>query len=301
MFPCGGKFVSDEAQPEEPAPEGVFRIVGDRARRAGRFGAQRLCADGEAQLDVGFDLARVECAVEGAELDGVRGALGGEGRVEVEQVVAAVVVVLPGTHPPVGVCAAALPVPNPRKFVHGRGLAPVQFGEETLLDGAAPALSAFGRDAQSHGQQVFLGVDDVHQPPQALRGVLAEADVDVDAAGTVGLCARRPDGSDHRLHHLDVLVAAHWADHLRRGVGDRAVALDRPVPPVGYGHLPVVKVEADVPRRRAEVRGDGLGGTFPAYAGGFNLDTESLVFHGVCSFRLVASFSGGAFRPPRPA
>lgn len=110
---------------------------------------------------------------------------------EVEQVVAAVVVVLPGTRPPVGVCAAALPVPNPRKFVHGRGLAPVQFGEETLLDGAAPALSAFGRDAQGHGQQVFLGVDDVHQPPQALRGVLAEADVDVDAAGTVGLCARR--------------------------------------------------------------------------------------------------------------
>ena len=89
VFPCGGKFVSDEAQPEEPAPEGVFRIVGDRARRAGRFGAQRLCADGEAQLDVGFDLARVECAVEGAEFDGVRGALGGEGRVEVEQVIPA--------------------------------------------------------------------------------------------------------------------------------------------------------------------------------------------------------------------
>ena len=116
-----------------------------------------------------------------------------------------------------------------------------------------------------------------------------------------GLCARRPDGSDHRLHHLDVLVAAHRADHLRRGVGDRAVALDRPVPPVGHEHLPVVKVEANVPRRRAEVRGDGLGGTFPAYAGGFNLDTESLVFHGVRSFRLVASFSGGAFCPPRPA
>ena len=66
-------------------------------------------------------------------------------------------------------------------------------------------------------------------------------------------------------------------------------------------HLPVVKMEDDVPRRRAEVRGDGLGGTFPAYAGGFNLDTESLVFHGVRSFRLVTSFSGGAFCPPRPA
>ena len=133
------------------------------------------------------------------------------------QVVAAVVVVLPGTLPPVGACAAALPVPNPRKFVHRRGLAPVQLGEEALLDGAAPALAAVGRDAQGHGQQVFLGVDDIHQPPQALRGVLAEADVDVDAAGAVGLCARRPDGSDDLLHHLDVFVAAHRADHLRRG------------------------------------------------------------------------------------
>ena len=113
-------------------------------------------------------------------------------------------------------------------------------------------------------------------------------------------CARRPDGSDDLLHHLDVLVAAHRADHLRRGVGDRTVALDRPVPPVGHGHLPVVKVAANVPRRRAEVRGDGLGGVFPAYAGGFNLDTESLVFHGVRFFRVVASFSGGVFRPPRP-
>lgn len=117
VFPCGGKFVSDEAQTEEPAPEGVFRIIGDRARRAGRFGAQRLCADGEAQLDIRLYLACVECAVEGAEFD----------------------------------------------------------------------------------------------------GVLAEADVDVDAAGAVGLCARRPDGSDDLLHHLDVLVAAHRADHLRRG------------------------------------------------------------------------------------
>ena len=145
--------------------------------------------------------------------------------------VPAVVVVLPGTLPLVGACAAALPVPNPRKFVHRRGLAPVQLGEEALLDGAAPALAAVGGDAQGRGQQVFLGVDDVHQPPQALRGVLAEADVDVDAAGTVGLCARRPDGFDDLLHHLDVFVAAHRADHLRRRVGDRAVALDRPVPP----------------------------------------------------------------------
>lgn len=54
-----------------------------------------------------------------------------------------------------------------------------------------------------------------------------------------------------------------------------------------------------MPRRRAEVRGDGLGGTFPAYAGGFNLDTESLVFHGVRSFRcIVFRFPAGLFARP---
>ena len=74
-FAGGFVFVSDEAQPEEPAPEGVFGVIGNRASRAGGLAGQRLCADGEAQLDVGQYLVRVECAVEGTELDGVRGAL----------------------------------------------------------------------------------------------------------------------------------------------------------------------------------------------------------------------------------
>ena len=82
-------------------------------------------------------------------------------------------------------------------------------------------------------QQVLLGVDQIDQPPQARRGVLAEAHVDVDAAGGVGLRARLAQGADHLLDHPDVLPAAHRADHLGAGVVDRAVALDRPVPPVG--------------------------------------------------------------------
>ena len=93
MCTGGFKFVADEAQAQEPAAEGVFRVVCDGTRGAGRLGVQGLRADGQAKLDVAFHLARVQCAVEGAKLDGVRGALGGKGRVKVEQVVAASVVV----------------------------------------------------------------------------------------------------------------------------------------------------------------------------------------------------------------
>ena len=126
--------------------------------------------------------------------------------------------------------------------------------------------------------------------------MFAEADVDVDAAGTVGLRARSPDGPDDLLYHPDVLIAAHRADHLRAGVCDRAVAFDRPVPAVWHRHTPVVEVAAAILCRRAEVRGDSLGRAFPAYTGGFNLDAESLVFHWVCSFRCVAfRFPAGLF------
>ena len=81
VFPCGLEFCADEPQAEEPAPEGVLGVVCVGPGWAGGFGSQCLVADGEAQLDVGFDFARVECAVEGAELNGVCRALGGEGRV----------------------------------------------------------------------------------------------------------------------------------------------------------------------------------------------------------------------------
>ena len=70
-FAGGFVVVPDEAQLQEPASEGVFRVIGYRAGRAGGLAGQRLCADGEAKLDVGQYLVRVECAVEGAELYGV--------------------------------------------------------------------------------------------------------------------------------------------------------------------------------------------------------------------------------------
>ena len=246
-------------------------------------------------MDVALDLARVECAVEGTEFDGVRGPLGGKGRVQVEQVVAAVVVVAAGAAPPVCARAAAVgAVPKLCQRLHGGRLAAVELGEERRLHRPAPAGAPAGRNAQRLCQKVFLGVDDVHQPAQALRGVLPKADVDVDAAGGVGLRASFAQGADNLLNHLDVLPAAHRADHLGAGVGDRAIALDRPVPPVGHGHLPVAQVPPDVPGRCAEVCRDGACRPLAAETGGLDLNAESLGFHGVSSL-----LPGGFSRPRR--
>ena len=59
------------------------------------------------------------------------------------------------------------------------------------------------------------------------------------------------------LNHLDVLPAAHRADHLGAGVGDRAIALDRQCRPSGMGTFqsprcrPTYRaVVAEVPRWR---------------------------------------------------
>lgn len=62
MFAGGGEFVADEAQLEQPAAEGVFRVVGYGAAWAGAGCGQRGVGYGHAELDVGFHLPRVECA-----------------------------------------------------------------------------------------------------------------------------------------------------------------------------------------------------------------------------------------------
>ena len=48
------------------------------------LGREGLCADCEAQLDVGLDLACVECAVEGAEFDRSGRPLEEEGGMQVQ-------------------------------------------------------------------------------------------------------------------------------------------------------------------------------------------------------------------------
>ena len=152
VCPGGLELLAVHAQPQEPAPEGVRGVVGDRAGRAGAGDRQRLVADREAQLDVGLDLARVEGGVEGPEFDGAFL----PHRVEVQQVVAAGVVVLVRV-----VLPAHVVVPDPGEILGGGRAAAVQCAQEVLVDGLAPAVAAFRGDLEGLGQEVFLGVHQV--------------------------------------------------------------------------------------------------------------------------------------------
>ena len=272
---CAGglEFFADEAQPEEPAPEGVGGVVGDRAGRARCAYAEGLEAHGRAKLDVGLDLARVHGAVEGPELDGAFL----PHRVEVEQVVAAGVVVGVCVVGPVGVV-----VPNPRELLGGLGLLPVQPGEEVLVDLLAPAAPALRGNLEAVGQQVLVCVDQVDQVPERGRGVVPEADVHVDSAGGVCLGARGPEAAKELLQGLDVFPAEDGADQfapLDVGRGfDAGVALEFPLAALLVEAGVGVVGAAFVAGGRAEEVGGQLGGVL---AGEHHLVLvpDGLVFH----------------------
>ena len=116
--PCGGEFLADESEPEEPGAHRVFRILFLLFFWAGRPHILRHLGKRQAELDVAFELSGVEpvasavrrgVELEKPELDRPFG----EGGVEVEHVVAAAVVVLT---PAVVLVLAA--VPDVRKLRH---------------------------------------------------------------------------------------------------------------------------------------------------------------------------------------
>jgi len=57
MQPRRFEFLTDQAQPEEPGTEGVFLIFRLRPRVGRVLLIKRLIADGEAELDIAFDLS----------------------------------------------------------------------------------------------------------------------------------------------------------------------------------------------------------------------------------------------------
>ena len=293
VCPGGLELLAVHAQPEEPAPEGVGGVVGDRAVRAGAGDRQGLVADREAQLDVGLDLPGVKGGVESPELDG---ALLPNG-VEVQEVVPGGVVVLVCVPFPVPVV-----VPNPGELLGGGRLPAVQGGEEVGVDGLAPPFPAGGGNLQGLGQEVFLGVHQVDQVAQGAGGVAPQPDVHVDAAGGVGVCPRRPERPDAGLHRFEVFPAAHRGDELCAlvpGSGDAPVGNALPAAAFPVDDDPSVVGTAFVPHLGGvpvggKNPGDRPGGGLAGNPVDLDLGSEGLGFHGVGSFLPAAAF------PARP-
>ncbi len=136
---CGFKFLSDEAEAEEPGSHGVFRIFDLGFFGAGGLDHHRHLAQCEAKLNVAFQFPCVKsafafpvgvCELEASELDRAVG----EASVVVEHMVSAAVVMLGSAF------VAVVIVPNVRQGIHRLGLSAVQLLEETLVD--RPAVVA---------------------------------------------------------------------------------------------------------------------------------------------------------------
>ena len=109
----------------------------------------------------------------------------GKGSVEVEHMVAAVIVVVV----PAVACAVAV-VPDVRKLRHRAGLPAVDLLQKPWVYRAAVAAHASLVEFQRLGDQAFVARHDVGKVPKALRRVALRPNMDVDAAAPAGIAFR---------------------------------------------------------------------------------------------------------------
>ena len=168
----------------------------------------------------------------------------GEGRVEVEHVVPAGIVVLVSA-----VVRAVALVPDVPELVHGGGLLAVDSLQESGVYRAAVVAGAAGVDADGSADLLFVACHDVDQIPQGLCGVVALADVDVDSASSGGAALRSslPKEAEDALQGLDVVVGEDRGDQLAFLVvrsADAHVPLELPNPALlvfaSPGHVAVL-------------------------------------------------------------
>ena len=184
----------------------------------GACGSDRLChlAQGEAQLNVALKLSGVEpvllavrrgIELEEPELDRSLG----EGGVEVQHMVAAVVVVLASAV--VGVLAA---VPNISQGCHGGGFSVVQPFQESGVNRAAVAADAASVEVQCACQEVFVACHDVCEVPKGLGRVPLGTDMNVNAAAPCGIAfgSSFAQVANQLLQGFHVSVGEDRRDHL---------------------------------------------------------------------------------------
>ena len=178
-------------------------------------------------------------------------------------------------------------IPDVGKLDHGGGLSAVQLFEEAVVDHLAVVTGASFVDANRSADLLLVGSHDVDQIPQGLGGVVALADVDVNAASPAGagLCASLAEQSDDRLQGLDILVGKDGSHHLAlfsfRSV-DADVSLEFPNPALlvlaSPAHVPVLA--GCVPCGRPEELGNLSGGFLAGDVVHLNLDPDGLHLHG---------------------
>ena len=305
-LPCGFEFLSDKSEPDQPGPHREFRVVDLGLFRAGTLCCLRLCGKAQAKLDVAFELSGVQavflipfrvCELEEAELDGPLC----EGRVKVEHVVPAVVVVLVAS-----VGRVVLRVPDVCEVLHGLGLFPVEFRKEIPVHRSAVAPDPALVDPDRAGQEPFVAGHQVCEVPEALRVVAGCTDVDVDSAHVrrVAFGALAAKSPHQLLQVLDIVVSEDRCYHLAfLFVGpcpDARVPLELPFPSLGVVGAPGLVAVAGCcvlhPAASEEV-GCRFRCVLPCDVVHFNLDPDGLRFHGLdllsgCFLHGMCSFPG---------
>ena len=188
-FSCCFEFVSDETESEKPGSHsvfGVFVLLGLGACRPHRFGH---LGKGETKLNVAFQLSGVKSVLpavrRGIELEEseLNRALG-EGGMEVQHMVAAVVVVLASAV----VCVLAA-VPDIRKPCQGGWLFAVDLVKEVWVDRPAVAVHSAAVKGKCIGEEAFVACHDVGEVSEGLRRMSFGSNVDVNSAAVASLLA----------------------------------------------------------------------------------------------------------------
>ena len=289
-LPCGFEFLTDKAEPDQPGPHREFRVIHLGLFRACAPCCLRLCAECEAKLNVALEFPGVQAIpfvafrapkLEEAELD----CRLCEGRVKVEHVVPAVIVVLIAS-----AGRSVLRVPDVCEVLHGLRLLPVDLCKEIPVDRLAVAPDPALVDPDRAGQKPFVAGHQVCKYPQAPRVVPGCTDVDVYSAhvSRVAFGALSAEGSHQLLQGLDVVVGEDRRYHLALlfvGAGlDACVPLELPFPslavPGAPGHVPVAGCGVLDPAA-SEEGGCLFRGVLSRDAKHLDLDPDGLCFHGL--------------------
>lgn len=195
MLAAAFELVAGEPDADEVHPHGELFVLGLYFAVAGILLRQRLVIHRQCEHNIGPHLPSVERTVEAPQF---HGAVAVEEAVQIEKVVAAVVVVRIAD-------SAILAVPNLLDGLKCPGLDLVQ-----LLHHIGVHLFAVAhplrRNLESLVEQVVAGSNEVHKVPQTPGRMAAAVQMNMDAAGAVGKAPGLFETADKPLERSDILT-----------------------------------------------------------------------------------------------